>query len=90
MAKKTTQPRSESSIPSNSSAIASVRSRGNVFADLGLPHPEQELLKSRLTLQICRLDQTAWAEAGRRGHNPRHQAAACLGSDAKPRRIFLG
>ena len=28
---------------------------GNVFADLGLPHPEQELLKARLTLQIYRL-----------------------------------
>jgi predicted XRE-type DNA-binding protein len=33
-----------------------IKSRsGNVFADLGLPHPEQELLKSRLTLQIYRL-----------------------------------
>lgn len=30
-------------------------SSGNVFADLGLPHPEQELLKAKLTLQICRL-----------------------------------
>jgi predicted XRE-type DNA-binding protein len=27
----------------------------NVFADLDLPHPEQELLKARLTLQIYRL-----------------------------------
>jgi len=27
-------------------------SAGNVFADLGLPHPEQELLKAQLTLQI--------------------------------------
>jgi predicted XRE-type DNA-binding protein len=26
-----------------------------VFADLGIPHPEQELLKARLTLQIYRL-----------------------------------
>lgn len=26
---------------------------GNVFADLGLPNPEQELLRARLTLQIC-------------------------------------
>lgn len=25
---------------------------GNVFADLGLPHAEQELMKARLTLQI--------------------------------------
>ena len=31
------------------------RSSGNVFADLGLPHPERELLKARLTLQIYRL-----------------------------------
>jgi predicted XRE-type DNA-binding protein len=35
--------------------IRSEKSSGNVFADLGLPHPEQELLKSRLTLQIYRL-----------------------------------
>ena len=27
-------------------------SSGNVFADLGLPNPEQELMKARLTLQI--------------------------------------
>jgi predicted XRE-type DNA-binding protein len=31
------------------------KSGRNVFADLGLPHPEQELLKARLTLQIYRL-----------------------------------
>jgi predicted XRE-type DNA-binding protein len=30
-------------------------SSGNVFADLGLPRPEQELLKAHLTLQIHRL-----------------------------------
>jgi predicted XRE-type DNA-binding protein len=30
-------------------------SSGNVFADLGLAHPEQELLKAHLTLQIYRL-----------------------------------
>jgi predicted XRE-type DNA-binding protein len=28
---------------------------GNVFADLGLPNPEQELLKANLTLQIYRI-----------------------------------
>jgi predicted XRE-type DNA-binding protein len=28
---------------------------GNVFADLGLPNSEQELVKARLTLQIHRL-----------------------------------
>ncbi len=31
------------------------KSSGNVFADLGLPHPEQELLKAQLTLRIYRL-----------------------------------
>lgn len=28
---------------------------GNVFADMGLPQPEQELMKARLTLQIYRI-----------------------------------
>ena len=31
------------------------QSSGNVFADLGLPNPEQELLKARLTLQIYKI-----------------------------------
>src|SRR3954451_2220059 len=30
-------------------------SSGNVFADLGLPNPEQELLKARLTLRIYKI-----------------------------------
>ena len=30
-------------------------SSGNVFADLDLPNPEQELLKANLTLQIFRV-----------------------------------
>jgi predicted XRE-type DNA-binding protein len=30
-------------------------SSGNVFADLGLPNAEQELLKARLTLQIYKI-----------------------------------
>ena len=38
-----------------STAIAHEESSGNIFADLGLPHPEQELLKARLTLQIYRI-----------------------------------
>src|ERR1700680_3560948 len=38
-----------------SKKIRAEKSSGNVFADLGLPHPEQELVKSRLTLQIYRL-----------------------------------
>ncbi|HEX9202204.1 MAG TPA: helix-turn-helix transcriptional regulator [Acidobacteriaceae bacterium] len=32
-----------------------VRGSGNVFADLGLPNPDQELMKARLTLQIARI-----------------------------------
>ena len=28
---------------------------GNIFADLGLPNPEQEMLKARLTLQIHKI-----------------------------------
>lgn len=31
------------------------KSSGNVLADLGFPHPEQELLKAKLTLEIFRL-----------------------------------
>ena len=34
---------------------ASRRGSGNIFADLGLPNPEQELLKAQLTLQIYRI-----------------------------------
>jgi predicted XRE-type DNA-binding protein len=35
--------------------IRTTKSSGNIFADLGLPRPEQELLKAKLTLQIYRL-----------------------------------
>ena len=31
------------------------KSSGNVFADLGLPNSEQELLKAKLTVEIYRL-----------------------------------
>ena len=44
------------------------KSSGNVFADLGLPQPEQELLKARLTLHIYRLIKArdlTQAEAGK-------------------------
>lgn len=36
-------------------SIRAETSSGNVFADLGLPHSEQELLRAKLTLQIYRL-----------------------------------
>ncbi len=42
MATKTTRPKTGKAITGT----------GNIFADLGLPHPAQELLKARLTLQI--------------------------------------
>ena len=48
--------------------IRAEKSSGNVFADLGLSHPEQELLKAKLTLQIYRLIKgrgLRQAEAGR-------------------------
>jgi len=35
--------------------VSITESRGNVFADLGLPNPEQEMMKARLTLQIYRI-----------------------------------
>ena len=31
------------------------KSSGNVFADLGFPHSQQELVKAKLTIQIYRL-----------------------------------
>jgi predicted XRE-type DNA-binding protein len=37
------------------SPIRVEKSSGNVFADLGFPRPEQELLKARLTLEIYRI-----------------------------------
>jgi len=32
-----------------------VNSSGNVFADLGLPDPQDDLYKADLLIQICRL-----------------------------------
>jgi len=39
-----------------------IEGSGNVFADLGLPNADQELMKARLTLQIARLTQTEAAK----------------------------
>jgi predicted XRE-type DNA-binding protein len=41
--------------PKRTNAIEAEKSSGNVFADLGFPRPEQELLKARLTLEIYRI-----------------------------------
>jgi predicted XRE-type DNA-binding protein len=39
----------------NSLPIKITESSGNVFADLGLPNPEREMMKARLTLEIYRI-----------------------------------
>ena len=56
-------------------------SSGNVFAGLGLPNPEQELMKARLTLAIYRIV--------RERELTQAQAAAHIPANAKPRRQFL-
>ena len=47
--------RPNGSTKAGTNRIRMQKSSGNVFADLGLPRPEQELLKAKLTLQIYRL-----------------------------------
>jgi predicted XRE-type DNA-binding protein len=42
-------------MPRKKTDIEHEKSSGNVFADLGVPHPEQELLKARLALQLYRI-----------------------------------
>jgi len=57
----------------------SVEGSGNVFADLGLPHAEQELMKARLTLQIYRIIQArglTQTEAGKILGIPQPQVSA--------------
>lgn len=54
---------------------------GNVFADLGLPHPEQELMKARLTLQIHQIIKQrglTQAEAGKILGIPQPQVSALV------------
>jgi predicted XRE-type DNA-binding protein len=56
-----------------------VEGSGNVFADLGLPHAEQELMKARLTLQIYRIIQArglTQTEAGKILGIPQPQVSA--------------
>ena len=63
---------------------------GNVFAELGLPHPEQELLRTKLTLEIYRLIRSRGLTQTEAGKILGIRAAARLGADAQPRRIVLG
>ena len=54
-------------------------SSGNVFADLGLPNADQELMKARLTLQIYRIIQDrglTQTEAGKILGIPQPQVSA--------------
>ena len=39
----------------NQPKIRAQESGGNIFADLGLPNPEQEVLKAQLTLRIYKI-----------------------------------
>ena len=48
-----------------------IKESGNVFADLGLPNPERELIKAQLTLEIYRII--------RQRQMTQAQAAATLG-----------
>ena len=41
--------------PKKTSPVRITESSGNVFADLGFPNPEQELMKAELTLQLYRI-----------------------------------
>ncbi len=59
------------------------KSTGNVFAHLGLPHPEQELLKAKLTLQIYRLIKRRDLTQAEARQNHRHQAGCA------PSHVFL-
>jgi predicted XRE-type DNA-binding protein len=39
----------------NSNRIKAEKTNGNIFADLGLPHPQREIMKVKLTLETYRL-----------------------------------
>jgi hypothetical protein len=58
---------------------------GNVFADLGLPNPEQELLKAQLTLQIYTILKDQWHDTGPDRQNPGRAAASGFLADVEPR-----
>jgi predicted XRE-type DNA-binding protein len=68
---KNTSPQTVKKRAANVTAANVTQGTANVFADLGLPHPEQQLIKARLTLQI-------YAIIRKRGMT-QVQAAAALG-----------
>jgi hypothetical protein len=65
--------------------VASViEGSGNIFADLGLPNPEQELLKARLTLQIYGILKDSGMTQVEMAKIPGGAATAGLTLDAEP------
>jgi predicted XRE-type DNA-binding protein len=69
----------------------SVDSSGNVFADIGLPNSEQELLKAKLTIQVHRLlkkRQLAQTEAAKLLGTTQPQISALL--NLKPVSVSAG
>jgi len=61
----------------------------NVFAELGLPHPGQKLVKAQLTLNIYRLIRQLGITQAEAGKVPRDQATSRLSVDAQSRGIIL-
>jgi hypothetical protein len=70
------------------------KGNGNVFADLELPNPEQELLKARLPLQIYRIvkayAQPRWKSLGRPADGIPRRARPDLEIPVKPTRKDVG
>jgi predicted XRE-type DNA-binding protein len=67
------------------------KSSGNVFADMGLPNAEQELLKAKLTIQVHRLlkkRQLTQAGAARLLGTTQPQISALMG--LKPVSVSVG
>lgn len=62
---------------------------GNVFADLGLPNPEQELLKARLTLQIHKIVKARGLTQTQAGQLLGIKQPHVSALDAQPRRQFF-
>jgi hypothetical protein len=62
---------------------------GNVFADLGLPNPEQELLKAQPTLQIYTILKGQWHKASGDCQGSGRTTTSGIPIDAQPRRQLL-
>jgi predicted XRE-type DNA-binding protein len=57
-------------MPRKSTTTSREKSRGHAFADVGLPHPEQELLKARLILGIYRIIKARGVAQAKAGEIP--------------------